>query len=137
MPGDDHETTAGRPEPAYSILPAPRRKVSCAACGRRFAGSGPVGCRDGAPICDLCLFEGDAELGMVVALISVARAYASVAGRFPGQLLDPLLELGSFARLYERFAATIGPPRLFAIPGFTEKHATAEPATPAARKQDD
>ena len=120
VPRDDHETTAAVGEPVYGIRAAPGREVACAACGRRFAGSGPIGHRDGEPLCDMCLFEGDAELGMVLALVAVTRAYAAIAGKSPAEWLEPLRELGDFARVYECFAARIGPARPFDIPGFTD-----------------
>lgn len=124
MPKKDHQATAGHRSPVYSIRAASDPDVSCAACGHRSTGCGPVGYRDDEPICDLCLLEGSTVLGMVLALISVTRAFAAISSKSPGEWLDPLRELGAFARVYECFAAKIGPSRLFRIPGFTEKDAS-------------
>ena len=133
MPGDDRKTPAAAgPEPVYTIRAAPGRQVSCASCGRSFAGYSPVGCSDDEPVCDLCLLEGDNELGMVLALVSVVRAYATVAGAVAETRLEPLLELDLFARVYERFAAKIGPPRIFPVTGASKKEPAAAAAPPEA-----
>ncbi len=138
MPEDDHMTpVAGDPRPGYRIRSTPGREVSCSACGRRFAGSGPIGCLDDAPVCDLCLFEADAELGMMLALVSVTRAYAALAEEGSGTWLEPLQELARFATVYERVAARSGPPRLFSIPGFTEEDEASTPAIPDTRRRRD
>ena len=71
-------------------------------------------------VCDLCLVEGSHELGMVLAVVSVVRAYANVAADSPEHHPDALRELGAFARIYESFAVKSGPMRLFRIPGFTD-----------------
>ena len=121
MPRNHSKTPIdGDPKPIYSVRAGAGPGVSCAACGRRFDGRGPSGYRDDAPICDSCLIESDAELGMVLAVISVNRVYANLSAQGSGEWLDPLLELGAFARLYELFAKRTGPPRIFHIPGLVD-----------------
>ncbi len=56
---------------------------------------------------------------MVLALISVVRAYANMKGT-PEEWQAALEELGAFARIYDRFAAKSGPVRIIRIfPGFS------------------
>lgn len=110
-----------RATPVYSIRVGDGEELRCASCGRRASGAGPVGYRDEETVCDLCLFEGNATLGMVLALISVIRAYAALSSRAPRDLLDALGEVDTFARIYECFAAKTSPLRVFRLPGFTEK----------------
>ncbi len=99
----------------YSIRVATNPGTLCGQCAEP-TGAGPIGCLDDEPICDMCLLEGSHELGMVLAVIAVARAYASID---PGQVRErreALEELGAFVRIYERFAAKSGPPRRFRVP---------------------
>ncbi len=98
-------------EPLYTIRIVANPGTQCAACGKQETGCGPVGFLDDAAICDLCLLEGSDELGMVLALISVVRAYANVRGTAE-EWQSALEELGAFARIYDRFAAKTGPARI-------------------------
>ena len=100
--------------PLYSIRVAENSGCLCVACSKQETGAGPVGYIDDDPVCDLCLLEGNHELGMVLAVISVVRAYASVKGS-PEEWQSALEELGAFARVYDRFAAKSGPARLIRI----------------------
>ena len=86
----------------YSIRVATNPGKLCGQCGE--------------PICDMCLLEGCHELGMVLAVIAVARAYASVDPHQVNERREALEELGAFVRIYERFAAKSGPPRRFRVP---------------------
>ncbi len=132
VPRNDPKSTAtGGPKPVFSVQSGAGSEVSCAACNQRFDGCGPIGYRDDAPICDSCLIESDAELGMALALISVNRVYATISRQGSGEWLDPLLELGAFARLYELFAARSGPPRIFHVSGLIE----SEPAASSAPQE--
>ena len=99
-------------EPPYSIRVAIDAGAPCAVCGTA-TGSGPVGYHGEEAICDLCLLEGSSQLGMVLALIAVVRAYASVEVTSDADRRDALAELGAFARIYETFAAKSGPARRF------------------------
>lgn len=94
--------------------------MTCSTCGRRFTGSSPVGYRDDQPVCDLCLLEASADLGMVLALVSVARSYAGIAFRTGGKAPEALDQLELFARVYELIAVKTGPRRNFLVPGFTD-----------------
>lgn len=120
MPEDKPKTPdVDRAEPVYSIRIAALDE-SCGACRQPFSGSGPIGHRDDEPICDTCLFEGAAELGMALALISVSRTFARLDLRSLEDRQEPLRLLGIFARVYECFAAKAGPPRIFPIPEMPE-----------------
>ena len=104
-------------EPAYGIREASASSLSCAACGHEVAGGGPVGHRGEEPLCDPCLLEGSPQLGMVLALVAVSRAYAAAARGEPEHYRELLEELGAFARVYECIAAKSGPRRAFHLPG--------------------
>ena len=99
----------------YSIQVARCPGILCAECAEP-TGAGPIGCLDDEPICDMCLLEGCHELGMVLAVIAVARACASIDPRQVRERSEALEELGAFVRIYQRFAAKLGPPRRFRIP---------------------
>ena len=96
--------------PICSIRVATVADVPCALCGTA-TGSGPIGYRGERPICDLCLLEESNELGMVLALVAVARAYGSVEPSSDEEQQQGLAILGAFTRIYERFAAKFGPAR--------------------------
>ncbi len=110
-------------EPLYSIRVAENPGTLCAACGRQEIGAGPVGYLDDEPICELCLLERSTDLGMMVATITVVRAYAGTVGTAQDQQ-EALNELGVFARIYHRVASKSWPARIFRIPGFTAKDDT-------------
>ena len=109
----DPPATCARP--SYSIRMAANRSRTCAACGEEFTGGGPLGHRDEDPVCDICLFDGCPELGMVAALISVTRAFAAIPARAADAALEALEQLGFFARVYELVAAKSGPQRVFRL----------------------
>lgn len=99
----------------YSIRVADQPGSTCATC-MRPTGHGPVGYRGDAPICDRCLLEASTPLGLTLALVAVARAFAIGS---PSVRLDAsmaLAELGAFARIFERVASTWGPARSFVEP---------------------
>ena len=102
----------------YSIrIPEPSGQARCARCRVRFVAAGPTGYAQEVPICDMCLLEGSQELGMVMALTAVVRAFGAVRPASYEDYQEALAELGAFARIYERFAAKSGPARVFRIPG--------------------
>ena len=101
-------------EAGYSIRFAEGGGALCAVCGRCETGAGPVGCLDDEPICDRCLLEGSHHLGLVLAVVLVARAYATTVGT-PKERRAALAELGAFARIYEGLAAKSWPRRTFQI----------------------
>ncbi len=104
----------------YSIrVPQPAGEVRCPRCRVRFSAAGPTGYAEDVPICDMCLLEGSQELGMVMALVAVVRAFGTVRAASYEDYQEALSELGAFSRIYERFAAKSGPPRIFRIPGFS------------------
>lgn len=104
---------------SYSIrIPEPSGPARCGRCRVRFSAAGPTGFAEDLPICDMCLLEGSAELGMVMALVAVVRAFGTVKPSDHQDYREALAELGAFARIYERFAAKSGPARVFRIPSF-------------------
>ena len=96
-------------EPVYSIRVA-TAAGACAHCGEP-TGTGPVGYDGDRAICDLCFLQRSKVLGMVLALIAVTRACASVELTSSEDRRRADAELGAFARIYERFAARSGPAR--------------------------
>ncbi|MEM7356225.1 MAG: hypothetical protein AAF657_35750, partial [Acidobacteriota bacterium] len=103
----------------YSIrIPEPGGPAHCALCQASFSAAGPTGFAANRPICDMCLLEGSAGLGMVLALVAVVRAFATVQPTRREDYRSALAELGAFARIYERFAVKAGPPRVFRVPSF-------------------
>ena len=119
LPGAPPRTTDAD-EPLYSIRVAENPGTTCAACGKQETGAGPVGYLDDEPICDLCLLEGSADLGLILALISVVRAFAA-AGGTPEDQYYALRELGAFAKIYHLVASKSWPARIFRLPsGFTD-----------------
>lgn len=99
----------------YSIRVADDPGSPCATC-KRPTGHGPVGYRGDVPVCDVCLLEASTPLGLTLALVAVARAFAIGS---PSVRLDAsiaLAELGAFARIFERVASTWGPARSFVEP---------------------
>lgn len=106
----------------YSIrIPVPAGEARCARCRVVFSAAGPTGYAEDSPICDMCLLEGSQELGMVLALVAVVRAFGGVRPSSHGDYREALNELGAFSRIYEQFAAKSGPARIFRIPGFTSE----------------
>ena len=101
-------------EPLYSIRITDSPGAMCAACRKQETGEGPVGYMDDSPVCDLCLLERSTDLGLMVAISAVSRAYAESAAE--PEALD---ELGVFARIYHRIASKSWAARIFRIPGFT------------------
>ena len=64
---------------SYSIrIPQPAGPANCAACRARFPAAGPTGYAEDLLICDMCLLENAPELGMVIALVAVVRAFGTV-----------------------------------------------------------
>ncbi len=114
-------TSAG--EPTYSIRAAAAGATACAACGHEVAGGAPLGLRGEEPLCDPCLLEASPQLGLMLALAAVARAFAVACRKARGQPPEALEELGYFACVYERIAAKAGPMRDFPVPGFTAEEA--------------
>lgn len=100
----------------YSIrLPAVRDVVTCSICDTRFLAAGPTGYHEEAPICDICMLEVEEELGMVLSLVAVIRAFASLQYDSREEKRQALLEIGAFAHIYERMAMRSGPPRLLVL----------------------
>ncbi len=119
-----HSTrTTATAEPTYSIRVATGGPTACAACGHEVAGGAPLGLRGEEPLCDPCLLEASPQLGLVLALAAVARAFGVACRKARGQDPEALEELGLFARIYERIAAKAGPMRVFRIPGLTAETA--------------
>lgn len=103
-------TTAANGEKEVVIRAAnAERPVRCDVCGKKFSATGPTAFADDEPLCDLCVFEHDAQLAMVLAALSVLRAFGS-DDPSPADR-EAALDLLAFARLYDAFAANYGPRR--------------------------
>ena len=85
--------------------------VSCAICTKPFSAHGPTGFCEEQPICDRCLLEQENQLGMLLAVSFFTRAYAVLADREERIASEAAVEMLSFARIYELFAARFGPAR--------------------------
>ncbi len=121
---DPASQTAKPDDSLYSIRVAENPGTLCAACGKQETGAGPVGYLDDAAVCDLCLLQGSHQLGLVLAVVAVTRAYASVRGDSE-ESQAALEELGAFARVYDRVASKSGPARMFKIiPDFSRGNDT-------------
>ncbi len=105
-------------DPLYSIRIAEAPGTLCAVCGEQKTGLGPVGYMDDDPICDLCLLERSTDLGLLLAIVSVVRVYATSSGT-PEAHRQALEELGAFSRIFHRIASKSWPARVIRIPGFT------------------
>ena len=78
----------------------------CANCRAHSSAEGPVGHRDGAPICDVCLLVGDQDLGLLLALGILVRAYAAdVEQSSERSQTEGLRLLALFAMLFDRQAS--------------------------------
>lgn len=78
-------------------------------CGEPFSATGPTAYAGDAPLCDRCVFQHDAQLAMVLAAVSVLRVYGANEPSVADS--EAALDLLSFARLYDAFAASHGPRR--------------------------
>jgi len=78
----------------------------CVACKTNPSAEGPVGYFNNAPVCDICLLLGAKELGMLVALAVLVRAFADDDANSPPAESDESLSLlVLFARIYDRQAS--------------------------------
>ncbi len=105
-------------ERRYSIRVTESPGALCVACGSHDTGAGPVGFLDEEPICDLCLLEASPDLGLLLGVAAVNRAYAQGSGS-PAEQQEALEELGACARIYHGVASRSWPLRIFRIPGST------------------
>ncbi|MDA8016480.1 MAG: hypothetical protein MPN21_03440 [Thermoanaerobaculia bacterium] len=80
--------------------------VCCDSCGTAFASGGPMAFASDRPLCDRCVFDRDAQLAMVLAAVSVLRAFGSA--KTSDLDAQAALDLLRFARLYETFAGRHG-----------------------------
>lgn len=110
---EDHATRL------YSIrVPSSIEEVRCHLCQLEFLAVGPTGFLGEDSICDACLLTGCQELGMLLALASVTRTFASFKGASREEYSEALAELAAFARIYDRVTSRSGPSRAFKIPEF-------------------
>ena len=108
---EDHATQM------YSIrIPDTPERVHCQLCQLEFLAAGPTGFLGEVSICDSCLLSGCQELGMLLALASVTRTFASFKGASREEYSEALAELAAFARIYERITSKFSPGRSFKIP---------------------
>lgn len=106
-----HLATSSATDEAKVVIRAAdgSRTVSCDACRTVFLAAGPTAYADDRPLCDACVFEHDAQLAMVLAAVSVLRAFG--ASEPSTADMQSAVDLLGFARIYETFAAKHGPRR--------------------------
>ena len=89
----------------YSVQINRTPGTPCAVCEKNLSAEGPVGHLNDAPVCDVCLLVNAQELGMMVALAVLVRAFANDADQSPsGPVKESLSLLVVFARIYNRQA---------------------------------
>ena len=101
----DPKTTseATENEHLYSIRFAEEPGAVCAIC-ESPTGAGPVGFRDDESTCDRCMLDVCTDLGLVLALVSVTRAFGAIPLK-TDEAHEGLAQLAAFARVYEHIAA--------------------------------
>ncbi len=105
MTADPKTTSAAtETEYLYSIRVADEAGEDCAIC-EAPTGAGPVGYRDDDTVCDMCLLDACTDLGLVLALIAVTRAFGAVPWRDRESGQEGLAQLGAFARVFEHILA--------------------------------
>ncbi len=92
-------------------VPDAPNRVVCLRCEVQFLAAGPTGYQDQTPICDACLLENAPELGMILVLVAMARLFSAPPPPSDRGERVSLVELGAFARVYERFASERAPTR--------------------------
>ncbi len=95
---------AGEPQHFYSIRIADEAGEECTTCGVP-TGAGPVGFRDDDAVCDMCMLDGGIDLGLVLVLVAVSRAFGAVPGKDRKAGQEGLAQLGAFARVFEHVMA--------------------------------
>lgn len=106
-----------RAQPLYSIrVPRQPAEVECPHSRKTFWAVGPTAYENDQPISDLAMLDGCRELGMLLALAAVTRAFGAVSLAAPEVGREALYQLAAFARVYETFAAKSGPRRPFDLP---------------------
>ena len=104
------------PPVIYSIRNPENPSIDCCGrCGVRFRVAGPTGYADDVPICDRCLLAADTILGIVLALVSIVRCFATSDYATREDYWSALGEVGTFSRLFERVTSQTGPPRVFRL----------------------
>ncbi len=84
----------------YSIRVAEKPGVPCAIC-ECPTGVGPVAYRDDEPICDLCALDVCVDLGLVLAMVAVSRAFGAVPAWEREASQEGLAQPGAFSRVFE------------------------------------
>lgn len=99
-------------EGRFSIkMPAVPGVFPCAICARFVAARGPTAHLDDDVVCDVCLLERESQLGMLIALASITRLYASFDENDGAAANVAAAQLLAFARIFEVFARRCGPGR--------------------------
>lgn len=102
----------GQDDSGYQIrVPPQPGVVLCGTCRAILNAHGPTGYHGGNPICDTCLLEGESQLGMLIALASLARIYAKFDREDGAAREIAAAQILAFARIYDRFARRFGPGR--------------------------
>lgn len=87
----------------YSIRRNGSPGLQCAMCKKKPTWDGPVGYMGSRPICDICLLIGCPDLGLLLALGILARAFAAdSAGASAAERAASLDLLAIFALVFDR-----------------------------------
>jgi hypothetical protein len=99
-------------EGRFSIrMPTAPGVFPCAICNRFVAARGPTAYLNDQVVCDVCLLERESHLGMLIALASITRLYASFDENDGTAANVAAAQLLAFARIFELFARRCGPGR--------------------------
>ncbi len=87
----------------YSIRHNHAPGSRCAGCEEKLTADGPVGYIGSLPICDICLLVGCPDLGLLLALGILARAFAADSeGASAAERATSLDLLAIFALVFDR-----------------------------------
>ena len=110
-PEDPLRTAPSRLGPYNLRIPKTSDGQPCRHCGKWVRCDGVTGFLADHVVCDGCLLSADRPLGMALMMLALCRYYGAAE---PADALEERRarqELMAFARIYERNAAELGPPR--------------------------
>ncbi len=108
--------TSSESQHLYSIRIATKLSTTCAICDQA-TGAGPVGYQNDDPVCDRCLLDACGDLGLVLALVSVTRAFGAIPLKHADAGREGVEQLAAFARVFEHVMAKKAKRRGLELPG--------------------